>query len=113
MNPITAKLILYHRASMLETNLKYKRPGDQMSLNNPFLREPNLPEEKFKPLSDFCLKLLRELVDDHKVPLEETINVVKYTNIPQTKEQEEYFIRFFTDMLKPMWPDCNANEDPN
>lgn len=109
MDPVTTKLILYHRASMLETDLRYKR----LDPTNPFLREPNLPEEKFKPLSDFCLKLLGELIDDHKVPIEETINVVKYTNIPQTKEQQEYFIKFFTDMLKPMWPDCNANEDPN
>jgi len=94
---------------MLETTLKFKRP---MPLN-PLLREPNLPEEKFKPLSDFCFKLLKELVDDHKVPLEETIDVVKYTNIPQTKEQEEYFIRFFTDMLKPMWPESDDdNNDP-
>ncbi len=108
MDPITTKLILYHRASMLETTLRYKRPDPA----NPFLREPNLPEEKFKPLSDFCLKLLKELVDDHKVPLKETIDIVKYTNIPQTKEQQDYFIKFFTDMLKPMWPEAETNEDP-
>ncbi len=79
---------------MLLTDLKFKRDP-----NDPTKRIPNLPEERTKPLEEFVKTLLKELLYEYKVPMKETVDVVKYTNIPQAEEQKEYFIRFFSDML--------------
>ena len=110
MNDITTKLILYHRASMLLTDLK-------RNVNNSF----GIPRENLKPIDEYVENLLTELIYKDKVPLKETVDVIKYANIDKTKEQNEYVKQKLLEMLDLVARDAfnctcdchNKNEDPS
>jgi len=110
MNDITTKLILYHRASMLLTDLK-------RDVNNSF----GITRENLKPIDEYVENLLTELIYKDKVPLKETVDVIKYANIDKTKEQNEYVKQKLLEMLDLVARDAfnctcdchNKNEDPS
>ncbi len=110
MNDITTKLILYHRASMILTDLK-------RDVNNSF----GIPRENLKPIDEYVENLLTELIYKDKVPVKETVDFIKYANIEKTKEQNEYVKQKLLDLLDPIVQDvykckCNCHnksEDPS
>jgi hypothetical protein len=92
---------------MLLTDLK-------RDINNSF----GIPKENLKPIDEYVENLLTELIYKDKVPLQETIDVIKYANIEKTAEQNEYVKQKLFDLLEPIVQDVrkckcyNKTEDP-